>query len=70
VCISLHIHTLKPDATMEKEQSHSYVYDILAYILLQHVQAFSEPSSGNKYTERKIINIQHNAMFLFYVADI
>jgi len=29
-----------------------------------------EPSSGNKYTERKIINIQHNAVFLFYVADI
>jgi hypothetical protein len=48
--------------------SHSYVYDILLYILLQHVWAFSKPSAGNKNTERKIINIQHNKMFLFHVT--
>jgi hypothetical protein len=47
--------------------SHSYVYDILLYILL-HVSAFSKPSAGNKNTERKIINIQHNKMFLFQVT--
>jgi hypothetical protein len=50
---------------MVKEEQSSYIYDILLYILLQHVRAFSKPSSGNKYNERKIISIQHNAMFLF-----
>jgi hypothetical protein len=48
--------------------SHSYVYDILFYILLQHIWVFSKPSAGNKNTERKIIDIQHNKMFLFHVT--